>query len=171
MDEQIKVGGEVDAYCTSCRLMKWHVIVAVVGDKPAKVECHGCHKQHGFRAAPPGAPKVKRVTKPRAASTPAPAPPVTNLEERLLRGESSARGYSPQDQFAVDELVRHPSFGVGLVVALPDLQRMEVAFRDGRKLLVHRRGAPPPPGTLTRPVRRHEEDVPRGATDAPPDKH
>jgi hypothetical protein len=36
--------------------------------------------------------------------------------------------------------VRHPSFGCGLVTALPAAQRMEVAFQDGKRLLVHDRG-------------------------------
>lgn len=170
MDEQIKVGGEVDAYCTTCRLMKWHVVVAVVDRKPVKVECLGCHKQHGYRPTLPGAPKEKRPAKARAASTPPPAPAVSNLEERLRRGESGARSYSPKDDFAEGDFVRHPSFGVGLVVGLPATQRMEVAFRDGRKLLVHRRGDAAPPSTMPRPALRSGDEGPSGVTDAPPDK-
>jgi hypothetical protein len=159
-----KVGGEVEAYCMTCKTMKWHVVVAVVGDKPAKVECHGCHKQHVFRAGPPGAPKPKAPRRPRADSPSAPAP-IDDLEQRLSAGESAALVYSPKDVYAVDQIVRHPSFGVGLVVALPAAQKVEVAFRSGRKLLVHQRGEAVAP-TLVRPARR-DDDEPRGVTDAP----
>ena len=55
---EAKVGAETQAYCTTCRTMREHVIVAMVDKKPAKVECTECHKQHLFRAGPPGAAKA-----------------------------------------------------------------------------------------------------------------
>jgi hypothetical protein len=61
------------------------------------------------------------------------------LEAKIVAGERDARGYSPRERYAVDEFVRHPSFGCGLVVSLPSAQKMEVAFREGKKLLVHDR--------------------------------
>ncbi|HZS37151.1 MAG TPA: hypothetical protein VFF06_10000 [Polyangia bacterium] len=159
-----KVGGEVEAYCMTCKTMKWHVVVAVVDDKPAKVECHGCHKQHVFRLGPPGTTKP-RPRRPRADEPAAPAP-IDDLEQRLAAGERDALTYSPKDVYAVDQFVRHPTFGVGLVVALPAAQKVEVAFRSGRKLLVHQRGDGPITPTLVRPARRDDE-APRGVTDAP----
>lgn len=121
--------------------MRWHVVVAMVESRPVKVECLSCHKQHAYRAHEPGAAKPKSGSAP--ASTRVRAPKVlsevTDLEIRLRGGERDARAYSPKDRYAVDEIVRHPQFGCGLVVALPALQRMEVAFLAGRKLLVHDR--------------------------------
>jgi hypothetical protein len=162
MDE-MKVGGEVLAFCTTCKTLKDHIIVAMLGEKPAKVECMGCHKQHAFR----GAPGAKKAAKPRAAKA-TPPPPVDDLDAKLAGREGEARAYAPKERFAVDELVRHPSFGVGLVVALPAPQRVEVAFRGGRKLLLHDRDAAVP-STLERPAPRNDDDE-RRVTDAPPDK-
>ncbi len=92
---------------------------------------------------------------------------MSDLETKLSGGETAARTYSPKDAYVIEEFVRHPTFGVGMVVGLPSAQKMEVAFRDGRKILVHQRGdGPPPPSTLTRPVRT--EEAPGYVTDAPP---
>jgi hypothetical protein len=162
--DPVKVGGEVESWCTTCRTMKWHVVVAVVDGKPAKVECAGCHKHHGFRPTAPGAPKPRA---PRSAKAAAPEPaPVDDLAEKLAAGERDARAYSPMDAYAVGEFVRHPSFGVGLVIAQPAPQKVELAFRVGRKLLVHRRGEATAP-TLERPPPRADDDGPT-VTDAPP---
>ena len=89
-----------------------------------------------------------------------------DLDARLAGGERDAIQYSPRDTYAIDQFVRHPTFGVGLVVALPAAQKVEVAFHAGRKLLVHQRGDAPAAPTLQRPQRR-DDDEPRGVTDAP----
>src|SRR3954469_25212693 len=101
MAEELKVGGELDAWCTSCRQMKWHVIVALVGGKPAKVECNGCGKQHQYRAAPPGSSTASEggtgtgtvVKKPRASKSATPATPAVDFDS--LVGGREARAYSP----------------------------------------------------------------------------
>ncbi|MCA1664255.1 MAG: hypothetical protein LC659_08305 [Myxococcales bacterium] len=169
MAEELKVGGELDAWCTSCRLMKWHTIVALVGGKPAKVECQGCHKQHQFRAQPPGAgekpekaPRAKRATR-----TATPALPAVDFETLLAGREGEAKAYSPNDSYALNDAVRHPTFGVGVITGTPAPQKIEISFRDGsKKILLHDRGgaqasklAPPP---------RREEGAPRtGTSDSP----
>jgi hypothetical protein len=163
--EGIKVGGEVEAWCTTCRTMKWHVVVSVVDEKPAKVECIGCHKQHGFRPQAPGTakPRTAKSTKPPLPET----PPIEDLEAKLATGDRDARSYSPMDTYALGDFVRHPTFGVGLVAALPATQKIEVAFRGGRKLLIHRRGETAAPA-LERPPPRAEEEDALKVTDAPP---
>src|SRR5689334_4283586 len=131
--DPIKVGGEIEAWCTSCKDLKWHVVVAMVGAKPAKVECHGCHKQHVYRAAAPG---TKTEKAPRAPSTRTRSTavktgaPLEDATAELKAGAATARPFSVRDRFAVGEFVRHPTFGVGKVTALPAPQKMEVAFLD-----------------------------------------
>jgi hypothetical protein len=167
MADELKVGGELDAWCTACKQMKWHTIVAIVDGKPAKVECQGCHKQHQYRANPPGesAPKAPRAKKSRAAATPE-APPPPDYETLLAGRGGEARTYSPNDRYAVGDVLRHPSFGVGVVAATPAANRIEVAFPSERKFLVHDRGAPPT-GKLERPARRDEEKPRGGTSDSP----
>jgi hypothetical protein len=158
----VKVGGEIEAYCTSCKAIHWHIIIAMVESRPAKVECLSCHKQHTLRTARPRA----RGGAAKAARTPTVL--VDNIEEKLRGREKSAVGYDPKRACALDEVIRHPSFGLGIVVGLPAPQRMEVAFSSGRKFLVHDRAGAGQP--LKRPTPHAHDGDPRGASDAPPGK-
>src|SRR5262252_8530158 len=96
MAEELKVGGELDAWCTSCKLMKWHTIVALVDGKPAKVECQGCGKQHQFRPGPPGSATVKSRGK---TATPAPVAPPLDFETLLAGRAGEAQAYSPDVRY------------------------------------------------------------------------
>lgn len=170
MAEELKVGGELDAWCTTCRLMKWHTIVALVDGKPAKVECQGCGKQHQYRAQPPGAgDKPERAPRARAAKTAAPATPAVDFDTLLGGRDSEAKPYSPNTTYALNDVVRHPTFGLGVVTTTPAPQKIEVTFRGGdKKILLHDRGATqasrlePPPRRDESPKRSGTSDSPRG---------
>jgi hypothetical protein len=164
---EIKVGGDTEAYCTTCKSMKDHVIVAMVGGKPAKVECAGCHKQHVYRAGPPGAPKPKAAsTSRRVAAVAVPKGPSSDeLEAQLAGRAADAQPYSPAARYSVGDAIKHPTFGVGVVTALPAAQKADVAFRGGSKLLIHDRGSIQA-STLERP-RPREDDGRTPVTDAP----
>ena len=62
----VKVGGEVDAFCTKCQLTLAHTVHAVVSGRPVKVECNTCHGVHRYRDPPGGRP----FAPPARASTP-----------------------------------------------------------------------------------------------------
>ena len=159
----VAVGGELEAWCTTCKIMKDHIVVAIADGKPAKTECMGCHKQHVYRAHPPGT----KVAKPKVKAKPGSGPrkpsaaamlPLPSLEGRV------AKTYSPSERFGAGEVVRHPTFGLGLVTSLPAAQKMEVHFEAGVRVLVHDRAQPG--ATLTRPLGTGET-VLRGTSDAP----
>ena len=44
-----RVGGEVDATCTRCRMELAHTILAMVGQKIARVRCNTCGSDHVYR--------------------------------------------------------------------------------------------------------------------------
>jgi hypothetical protein len=135
----VKVGGEVDAFCTRCELSLAHTVHAVVGGRPVKVECNTCHAVHRYRG-------------PAGASAPARSGAGTARPERvraevvafdaLLAGKrvAEASPYSPRRTYAVDDVVDHPTFGRGFVSAVRDGAKIEVTFRSDVKLLVHARG-------------------------------
>jgi hypothetical protein len=160
--------------------MRHHVVVAMVGRDPARVECLSCHKQHNYKAAPPGTRAPKKAAengaaaparKSRAKSAADKGEPAEHPLDALLsvRSAAEARVYTPSDRYVVGDLLSHPSFGLGAVSGLPAPGKIEVIFRDSCKLLMHERppvGAAAPP-KLQPPPRR--EDTPRmGASDAPP---
>jgi RNase P subunit RPR2 len=51
----IKVGGEVDSFCTKCEMLLAHTVHAVVDGRPVKVECNTCHGVHRYKG-PAGEP-------------------------------------------------------------------------------------------------------------------
>ena len=65
-----RVGGEVVAFCTKCRMDLAHTIIAMDGTKPARVQCNTCNGQHNYRgkaeaaAKAPKAPKAAKVEVP-----------------------------------------------------------------------------------------------------------
>jgi hypothetical protein len=166
MAEELKVGGELDAWCTTCKLMKWHTIVALVDGKPAKVECQGCHKQHQYRAQPPGE-KPEKAPRARAAKAAAPSVPAVDFDTLLGGRDGEAKQYSPNTTFALNDVVRHPTFAIGVVTATPAPQKIEVTFRGGeKKILLHDRGATQA-SRLAPPPRRDESPKPAGTSDSP----
>jgi hypothetical protein len=163
--------------------MRHHVVVAMTGAVPAKVECLSCHKQHRYKGYAPGEKPAKPSTKKAAGGPSTPRRtaksangeslgPMVNPLDALLASRAGAptRNYSPAERYAVGELLTHPSFGVGAVTSTPSPGKMAVLFRDSTRLLLHERqvaGTPGAPTKLQPPPRR--EDGPRGGvSDAPP---
>ncbi len=133
----VKVGGEVDAFCTRCQLTLAHTVHAVVSGKPVKVECNTCHAVHRYRgsagaSAGRSAPRGERAAREHAA--------VAGFDE-LLAAKKVARAqpYSPKQSYAVDDVIDHPIFGRGFVSAVRDPGKIEVTFRSDVKILVQSR--------------------------------
>lgn len=176
--ESVKVGGETSAYCTSCREMRLHVVVAMEEEVPAKVECRSCHRQHKYRANPPGTKVAKppRGAKPKAprkaggsASAVAAVPDVNPLEALLAsRQASDPRAYSPAERYVVGDLLAHPSFGLGAVTSAPSPGKIAVLFRDATRLLLHERIAPTSAGPRLQPPPRRDEVPSSEPSNRPP---
>lgn len=143
--------------------MRLHVVVAMEGEEPAKVECRSCHRQHKYRANLPGTkkPSAAKAARPKAAAAviAAPAVPEVNPLDTLLAGRptNAPRSYSPAEKYAVGELLSHPNFGLGAVTSLPSPGKISVLFRDTTRLLLHERTAALPAGPRLQPPPRREE--------------
>jgi hypothetical protein len=143
MATHLLVGGDIDAQCTKCRMLLGHTILAMVGDKPARVRCNTCQGEHNFHGPEKvaatgtnGAAKKKK----KKASSPA-RPSVTSWEALVVgRDLSRPRRYSAKEQFAVDDVLDHPVFGLGIVRDQRH-DKIEVAFQSGPRTLVHARHA------------------------------
>lgn len=143
-----KVGGEVDAFCTRCKLTLAHTILAMVGTKIARVRCNTCNGDHVYRSAPgttdrPSASSSSRSTTSRAsggAKADKPEKVVISFEEQLAGKDiANAPKYSPKDTYKVDQVIQHPTFGLGLVTAVRG-DKADIAFKSETKTLVHGRG-------------------------------
>src|SRR5579863_158544 len=54
MPKPLRVAGEVDSWCTRCRLILNHRIVSMKEGKAHQVECLTCRATHLWRPHPPG---------------------------------------------------------------------------------------------------------------------
>ena len=148
LPNSIRTGGEIDAYCGKCLLNLAHTIIAMVGPKVVKVRCNTCGGEHQYRGVQPlvkavsfAAPKKAKSTSSGSSSSSSSktkAPVVIVSWEEQFRGKdiTKAKKYSPRETFAVDDVVDHPTFGLGIVRAIRD-GKVEVGFKQEDKVLVH----------------------------------
>ena len=146
---KLAVGADIKAACNKCKLNTWHVIVAMVGTRIAKVQCKSCSAQHRFKS-PDGAPGSAKATPARRsakkkADAPLPAGPV--VEPNL---SVPIRAYSPREMFNVGERIDHIKFGIGVVENVPDAGKITVCFADARRVLAMAKKS----GGLARPENR-----------------
>ena len=145
-----KTGGEVDSWCTKCRLVLNHRIIAMVGPKPVRVECSTCSSHHNFRARPPGekeaaSPRSTKsgISEPRAprmsSATKAEQARVTRevTWEKAVTGRAVAdfRKYTIHETFREGDLVKHTRFGDGVVTRIIDANKIEILFKDESRTL------------------------------------
>ncbi|HTM20388.1 MAG TPA: hypothetical protein VL172_07775 [Kofleriaceae bacterium] len=142
----------MESICSKCGDV-WHVIVAMVGDQIAKVQCKECGAVHRHRTAagtraPGAAPMRRRTTgeKPSRPASPAPPPPSAGPAV-VANAELPVRAYAASVTYAVAERIEHPSFGIGIVEAVMP-GKITVFFASGRRVLAGNRPAsmlaPPP---------------------------
>jgi hypothetical protein len=149
--KNLRAGGEVDSYCTKCRMVLNHRIIAMVGTTPRKVECSTCNSHHLYRARPPGEKAEPGEKAARGAGTKEPrAPRVTSATKARALNESREKSwekavlgkavndftrYTVKSTFRQGELVRHSKFGDGVVTRVVDSVKVEVAFKDETRML------------------------------------
>jgi hypothetical protein len=148
--KSLSAGGEIDAWCTKCRLDLGHRIVAVVHGRPKRVICMTCGSEHNYRE-PRG-----QTTQARSHSTKRGGKPTRKTTDRQSRQEAErlqswrertgaqAReaftAYSTDQRYDRDQLVYHRKFGAGYVVEVLEDKKVAVMFQDGVKTLIHASG-------------------------------
>lgn len=133
----LRTGGEIDSLCTRCKMVLAHTIIAMVGQKPARVQCNTCGGQHNFRSTAPASRPVATTSK-TPAKTSSPRARSLTFDELLAQHAQPSRPYSPKVRFLVDESISHPTFGRGIVSAVRE-DKIDVTFRGGVRTLVHAR--------------------------------
>ncbi len=143
------VGQDIEAPCGKCGQV-WHVVMAKMGDRIAKVVCKRCGGHHRYRTegedvnetARPGRTRTITGSRPRAG-TPAPvlaAPP--------FDPSKPARPYAVGAQYTAGERIAHPQFGVGVVAGSPGSGKIDVVFPTGARVLAVAKSA----SSLARPI-------------------
>jgi hypothetical protein len=157
-----RAGGEIDAYCTKCRLDLNHRIVAMVGDQVKQVECLTCRGTHTYRRprSEIAAAADKRIAAKAERSTLSSSRPPKSAAsreshaaraereqksawERSIAGQpaSAFKVYRVFETFNPGDLVRHSKFGDGVIARVIDRGKVEVLFQEGPKTLAHNQQA------------------------------
>jgi len=135
MINNYSAGGYLEAWCTKCRLELGHTIIAMVDNFPKRVKCNTCNGQHNFRAKPSEKNQTKLKSSTRKTKS-----QKNNYDEYISRltgyDLSNAKKYSMKGNFEKDEIIDHPSFGVGIVLSIIQINKIEVLFKDGPKLII-----------------------------------
>lgn len=155
MTKPLTAGGEVDSWCTKCKLVLNHRVIAMVGGTPKRVECSTCGSHHNYRGRAPGekAPSAAGTRSSGASSSGGSAGPrstrsiVTKAAQAALDREKTwekavsgklandFKGYRVDMLFNEGDLVRHKKFGDGFVVRIIDPKKVEIMFRDESRTL------------------------------------
>jgi len=126
----VSIGDQIEGRCTKCRKNTEHIIITIDKEKPVKVECQICSRQHKYRL--PTVPKKSAV---RQASKPKDAERKEWEALQLSTENSKAKNYSMTDSYKINTLIDHPVFGLGMVQRIIGAQKIEVLFEDGRKTM------------------------------------
>jgi hypothetical protein len=148
MPKLLKVAGEVDSWCTKCRLVLNHRIVSMKNGKAYQVECLTCRTTHLWRGTAPGEKPAAAAVGGRAPRASSAAPKSTRITPAMRheqswekaisgRGVNEFKAYNVGGIFREGDLLRHKKFGDGVVTRVIDAHKVEVLFRDEPKTLAH----------------------------------
>ncbi len=135
-DDVDEVGAEVEAHCPKCKADTQHVVVSKYEDEIRRVQCNPCGDVHPYR-------------KPRGESDeeePAPAVKKKAVKakptwEQVMakHAKKQPKAYQLGEYFKEMEVLSHPKFGVGFVTENIGDDKIEVTFKDDKRVLVHNR--------------------------------
>ena len=57
-----RLGDIIDDYCSRCRLLTNHSVVALVGEQVIKVQCRTCNHQHDYKHGKGGQKKKQKLS-------------------------------------------------------------------------------------------------------------
>lgn len=115
----MSVGSEIRAICKKCGPV-WHVVIALVDHRIAKVECRECGARHRYRDVRGARGGAKKQ--------------VVAADESRPR-----RDFSMSDTYEVGDRVLHATFGEGVVQQVAAPTKIVVLFDVGSKTLIHGR--------------------------------
>jgi hypothetical protein len=136
-DEVDEVGSDVEAYCPKCKGDTTHVVISKYEDEIRRVQCNPCGDVHSFRK--PRGDVEDDVPEPIAAKKRAMLKKSTFDEFFAKHSDKNAKPYEFRERYHENVIVTHPKFGKGFVSEVVSDSKVEVTFKDSRRVLVHNR--------------------------------
>ena len=135
----IAIGTDVEAYCTKCKLVLAHVVMAMVGAKPRRVKCNTCGGEHNYRAEKPQGKTAAKTEK--TAKKPSTRKTRQSWEDTMNEAASKPhKKYAMSGSFNEGDWIEHAKFGLGCVQVFVPPNKITVRFSDSTKLLVCNQG-------------------------------
>ncbi|MBP7340900.1 MAG: hypothetical protein PHG54_14260 [Smithellaceae bacterium] len=141
------VGDSIDAYCLKCKLLLDHVVLFKVGGAVKRVQCRTCGTQHQYRPAAQADRKNTAEKKPAVRKTAAAkkadaaqalagqAALAWDRKTRETPPDMPIRDYSLGEIYRLNDVIRHPIFGVGFVEKVVSDKSISVLFSDAVRLM------------------------------------
>jgi hypothetical protein len=136
-DEVDEVGSDVEAYCPKCKGDTTHVVISKYEDEIRRVQCNPCGDVHSFRK--PRGDVEDDVPEPIAAKKRAMLKKHSWEEFFAKHSEKNAKPYEFRERYSENAIVTHPKFGKGFVTEVMSDSKVEITFKDSRRVLVHNR--------------------------------
>lgn len=136
-DEADEVGSDVEAYCPKCKGDTTHVVISKYEDEIRRVQCNPCGDVHSYRK--PRGEVEDDVPEPVAARKRALLKKATWEEFFAKHGEKDGKPYEFREHYRENHIVVHPKFGKGYVSEIVSDSKVEITFKDARRVLVHNR--------------------------------
>lgn len=128
-----------------------HVVLYEVNGTVAGVKCRTCGSEHRHRGPVPVKKKEAPTVRGSGGSlvnTARPAPAIRPVVSRQWEAKSAAVppdavawDYKLTERYQKGDIITHPRFGRGFVESTT-MDKMEVLFREGKKLMAMNRAAP-----------------------------
>src|SRR4051812_27895205 len=135
-DDVDEVGAEVEAHCPKCKADTQHVVVSKYEDEIRRVQCNPCGDVHPYRK--PRGEGEEEEPVPAVKKKAVKAKP-TWEQVMAKHAKKQPKAYQLGEYFKEMEVLSHPKFGVGFVTENIGDDKIEVTFKDDKRVLVHNR--------------------------------
>ncbi|HEY2744423.1 MAG TPA: hypothetical protein VGL86_07365 [Polyangia bacterium] len=135
-DDVDEVGAEVEAHCPKCKADTQHVVVSKYEDEIRRVQCNPCGDVHPYRK--PRGESDEEEAAPAVKKKAAKAKPTWD-QVMAKHAKKQPKAYQLGEYFKEMEVLSHPKFGVGFVTENIGDDKIEVTFKDDKRVLVHNR--------------------------------
>jgi hypothetical protein len=135
-DDVDEVGAEVEAHCPKCKADTQHVVVSKYEDEIRRVQCNPCGDVHPYRK-PRGEVEEEEPTP--AAKKKAQKAKPTWEQVMAKHAKKQPKPYALGEFFKEMEVISHPKFGLGFVSENIGDDKIEVNFKEDKRVLVHNR--------------------------------
>jgi len=135
MNNSSPEGGNIEAWCPRCNLKSDHTIIALVDNSPEKIKCNSCDEHHSLSARQLGKSGARSKSRNRTLKS-----KEATYEKYLARladgGPAESIQYTIKGNFEKDQIIDHLKFGIGIVLSVIQIDKIEILFKDGPKLLI-----------------------------------